>query len=46
MGENKGERLLIGFALETDDIVENAEKKLTGKNLDMVSRKQHRRFSE
>ena len=36
MSENKGSRLLIGFALETDNILENAEKKLTGKNLDMV----------
>ncbi len=36
MGENKGGRLLVGFALETDDIIENAKKKLTKKNLDMI----------
>ena len=36
MGENKGERLLVGFALETNNIMENAKKKLTGKNLDII----------
>lgn len=36
-GEHKsGEQLLIGFALETENIIENAEKKLEGKNLDYI----------
>ena len=36
MGENKVDHLLVGFALETNDILENAQKKLTEKKLDMV----------
>lgn len=36
LGKDKGERLLIGFAAETDDLLQNAAKKLAGKNLDMV----------
>ena len=36
-GENKKEeQLLIGFALETNDVVENARKKLEKKNLDLI----------
>lgn len=36
LGRMKGERLLVGFAAETGDLLENAGKKLAGKNLDMV----------
>ncbi len=36
LGKNKGERLLVGFAAETGDLLQNAGKKLAGKNLDMV----------
>ncbi len=36
LGQNKGDRILIGFALETDNIVENAFAKLTKKNADMI----------
>ena len=36
LGANKGERLLVGFAAETQDLVQNAGAKLRGKNLDMV----------
>lgn len=36
LGKMKGERLLVGFAAETGDLLENAGKKLIEKNLDMV----------
>ncbi len=36
LGKNKGERLLVGFAAETGDLLQNAGKKLAEKNLDMV----------
>ncbi|ABB32891.1 phosphopantothenoylcysteine decarboxylase/phosphopantothenate/cysteine ligase [Geobacter metallireducens RCH3] len=36
VGRVKGDRVLVGFAAETSDLVENARKKLTGKNLDLV----------
>jgi len=36
LGASKGERLLVGFAAETDSLLENAGKKLKEKNLDMV----------
>ncbi len=36
LGRNKGERILVGFAAETEALVENARTKLTEKNLDMV----------
>ena len=32
----KGEKVLIGFAAETEDLIENASRKLVEKNLDMV----------
>lgn len=35
-GKRKGSRILIGFALETDNEHENARKKLKNKNLDMI----------
>ncbi len=36
MGKRKGSKILVGFALETEDHVENAKKKLKEKMLDMV----------
>ncbi|CAG0979870.1 bifunctional phosphopantothenoylcysteine decarboxylase/phosphopantothenate--cysteine ligase CoaBC [Geobacter sp.] len=36
VGGVKGDRVLVGFAAETGELVENARKKLTGKNLDLV----------
>ena len=31
-----GKRLLVGFAAETDEVIENARKKLKTKNLDLI----------
>jgi phosphopantothenoylcysteine decarboxylase/phosphopantothenate--cysteine ligase len=36
VGQKKGDRLLIGFAAETDNLVEEARRKLNTKNCDMV----------
>ena len=36
LGQNKGERIVIGFAMETDHALENARKKLREKNLDLI----------
>jgi phosphopantothenoylcysteine decarboxylase/phosphopantothenate--cysteine ligase len=36
LGEKKGERLLIGFAAETDDLVARARAKLEAKRLDLI----------
>jgi phosphopantothenoylcysteine decarboxylase / phosphopantothenate---cysteine ligase len=36
LGQAKGERTLVGFAAETDHVLENARKKLREKNLDLV----------
>ncbi len=36
LGSNKKHQFLVGFALETDNGVENAMKKLQSKNLDMI----------
>jgi len=36
LGEDKGERILVGFAAETNDLKENARKKLMKKNLDFI----------
>jgi phosphopantothenoylcysteine decarboxylase/phosphopantothenate--cysteine ligase len=36
IGANKGGRLVVGFAAETTDLLENARKKLLSKNLDMI----------
>ena len=36
VGRNKGGRLLIGFAAETENLVEEARRKLESKNCDMV----------
>jgi phosphopantothenoylcysteine decarboxylase/phosphopantothenate--cysteine ligase len=36
LGKNKGKKVLIGFSLETDNLIGNSKKKLMAKNLDMV----------
>ncbi len=36
LGESKGERLLVGFAAETDHVRENARKKRKEKRLDLI----------
>jgi phosphopantothenoylcysteine decarboxylase/phosphopantothenate--cysteine ligase len=36
VGKRKGDRLLVGFAAETDHLVEEARRKLAGKNCDMM----------
>ena len=36
LGENKGARVLIGFAAETEELLKNAREKLTKKDLDMI----------
>jgi phosphopantothenoylcysteine decarboxylase/phosphopantothenate--cysteine ligase len=36
LGQKKGDRLLIGFAAETENLLEEARRKLRSKNCDMV----------
>lgn len=36
LSQQKGDRLLVGFATETENVVQNAERKLRGKNLDLI----------
>lgn len=36
LGHRKGGRILVGFAAETEDLLNNAREKLAGKNLDMI----------
>lgn len=36
LGNVKGSRLLIGFAMETDDLITNAREKLQKKNMDLI----------
>jgi phosphopantothenoylcysteine decarboxylase / phosphopantothenate---cysteine ligase len=36
LGKVKGERLLVGFAAETDELAANATQKLIAKNLDLI----------
>jgi len=36
-GKNKNGRVVAGFALETDNLIENAFKKLKNKNLDLIA---------
>lgn len=36
MGQRKSHQVLVGFAAETENIIENAKKKLVKKNLDMI----------
>jgi phosphopantothenoylcysteine decarboxylase/phosphopantothenate--cysteine ligase len=36
LGKNKGDRILVGFAAETEDLIPQAKKKLMKKNLDFI----------
>ncbi len=36
VGDRKGDRILVGFAAETDNIIENGQEKIKRKNLDML----------
>ena len=36
LGKNKDNRILVGFAVETDNIIANASEKLRNKNLDLI----------
>lgn len=36
LGQKKGDRLLIGFAAETENLIESARQKLESKNCDMI----------
>ena len=36
VGKKKGNRILVGFAAETEDLITNARKKLVEKNLDLI----------
>ena len=36
VAQNKGERLVVGFAAETERVAENARKKLAAKNADLI----------
>lgn len=36
IGKNKGNRIVVGFCMETSDLLDNAEKKLKNKNLDFI----------
>lgn len=36
LGQKKGDRLLIGFAAETDNLVDEARRKMQSKNCDMI----------
>ncbi len=36
LGEKKAHQVLVGFCMETENLIENAEKKLKNKNLDMI----------
>ncbi len=36
LGQEKENRVLVGFAAETDELIENAREKLLSKNLDMI----------
>ena len=37
LGENKGDTVLCGFSMETENMLENSRKKLKKKNLDMIA---------
>ncbi len=36
LGKKKGDKILVGFAAETENLVQNASKKLKEKNLDLI----------
>ncbi len=35
-GQQKGKKILVGFAAETEDLLQNAREKLQKKNLDLI----------
>ena len=37
LGENKGDRILCGFSMETENLIENSQAKLVKKNLDIIA---------
>lgn len=37
LGSRKGNKILVGFALETENLVQNAKDKLASKNLDLIA---------
>ena len=36
IGKKKGSRIVVGFAMETESLIENAKKKLKEKNMDLI----------
>ncbi len=36
IGRSKGDKILVGFAMETDNLIENAMGKLAAKNMDLI----------
>ncbi|MBQ7876748.1 MAG: bifunctional phosphopantothenoylcysteine decarboxylase/phosphopantothenate--cysteine ligase CoaBC [Clostridia bacterium] len=36
LGQKKDKQILVGFCMETENLIENAQKKLQSKNLDMI----------
>ncbi len=36
LGKNKGDRIIVGFAAETENLIEHASEKLKKKNLDLI----------
>lgn len=36
IGKAKGNKIVVGFAMETDDLIENAKKKMTEKCMDLI----------
>lgn len=36
IGQQKGNRILVGFAMESENLLENAKEKLRAKNMDMI----------
>ncbi|MFH1090185.1 MAG: bifunctional phosphopantothenoylcysteine decarboxylase/phosphopantothenate--cysteine ligase CoaBC [Pseudomonadota bacterium] len=36
IGKDKGDKILVGFAAESENLIENAKKKLEAKNLDLI----------
>ncbi len=36
LGQKKDKQILVGFCMETENLIENAQKKLKSKNLDMI----------
>jgi len=36
VGKKKGNRILVGFAVETENLIENARAKMVKKNMDMI----------